>query len=327
MIAATSDERATDSKVLSTATSVAQKRDTLRVPMAVARDRAKLMHDIYSATLDVMHDRYFHADRAVVPARAMEDVFSEVEQQNGSAANWISVNMKAMSIDHEPKTEFEKRAARDIAAGQTAIEVTEDGFYRRAGAIPMTGGCVGCHAGFVSQPSRLPKYTGLVISIPIVPESAAESSPAQGVGQSSKNISRSTTLQARRQAELLHTTMHATLQVIHSRYYREDEGLPIPAAVMGDVFEELEAAQNIKLRWLAVDGLAMNTDHQPQDSFETEAVKSLKSGNEFHEHSEEGLYRRAAPITLSSHCLKCHMPDRKSTENRTAGLVIAIPID
>lgn len=133
--------------------------------------------------------------------------------------------------------------------------------------------------------------------------------------------------QARRQAEILHTSIHATLQVVHDRYYREDEGLPIPASILGDVFRELEDTENIKLRWLAVEGLAMNTDHQPQDDFETEAVKILKSGKSSHDQLENGLYRRAAPIILSSHCLKCHMPDRKSTRDRTAGLIIAIPVE
>lgn len=155
---------------------------------------------------------------------------------------------------------------------------------------------------------------------------ADEPSPVDGAGKGSFAIPRATTQQARRVAEILHTSIHATLQVVHDRYYREDEGLPIPAAVMGDVFKELETEQNVRLRWLAVEGLAMNTDHLPQDKFETEAVKSLKSGKPFHEQSEDGLYRRAAPITLSSHCLKCHMPDRKSTNDRKAGLIIAIPV-
>ena len=44
----------------------------------------------------------------------MEDVFAEIEHETGSKANWISVNLKAMSINHEPSTEFEKRAAREI---------------------------------------------------------------------------------------------------------------------------------------------------------------------------------------------------------------------
>lgn len=138
--------------------------------------------------------------------------------------------------------------------------------------------------------------------------------------------SRLSIAQARRQAEILHTSIHATLRVVHDRYYREDEGLPIPASILGDVFRELEDQEQITLRWLAVEGLAMNTDHHPQDDFETEAVKSLKSGKPFHEQSENGLYRRAAPIKLSSHCLKCHMPDRKSTRDRIAGLIIGISV-
>jgi hypothetical protein len=159
---------------------------------------------------------------------------------------------------------------------------------------------------------------------PLVP--ADENAAVETIRLSSKDLPRTTTPQARRQAEILHTSIHATLQVVHDRYYREDEGLPIPAAVMGNVFKDIETDQNVRLRWLAVEGLAMNTDHLPQDTFETDAVRLLKSGEKFHEVTEQGLYRRAAPITLSSHCLKCHMPDRKSTADRKAGLVISVPV-
>lgn len=143
------------------------------VPLTVARDRAKLMHSIYLTTLNVMHDRYFHADRSIVPARAMEDVFSEIEQETGSKANWISVNLRAMSINHEPSTDFEKRAAKEIATGESEVETTEDGYYRRATAIPMTGGCISCHAGVFNQSAKSRKFAALVISIPVVAESAA----------------------------------------------------------------------------------------------------------------------------------------------------------
>ncbi|MEJ7595180.1 MAG: hypothetical protein WKF77_26955, partial [Planctomycetaceae bacterium] len=64
--------------------------------------------------------------------------------------------------------------------------------------------------------------------------SADEASPTESVDKGSGTIPRAATLQARRQAEILHTSIHATLQVVHDRYYREDEGLPIPAAVLGD---------------------------------------------------------------------------------------------
>ncbi len=137
---------------------------------------------------------------------------------------------------------------------------------------------------------------------------------------------RVTVREARRQAELLHSLAHATLQLVHERYYREDEGLPIPAAVVNQAFAELKSEQQVTLRWLAVEGQAMNTDHRARDAFEREAVAALQAGKKSHEQVEVGLYRRAAPITLTNHCLKCHVPDRKSTEDRSAGLVVSIPV-
>ena len=131
---------------------------------------------------------------------------------------------------------------------------------------------------------------------------------------------------ARRQAEVLHDAMHASLQVVHHRYYVEDEGLPIPAAIFKDVFADLEKEQHVKLRWLVVEGQAMNDDHKPQTPFEHEAVKALTSGKKSHEEAENGVYRRAGSIALTNHCLKCHVPDRKNTNTRTAGLIITIPI-
>ena len=146
--------------------------DSDRVSVEVARDRAKLMHDIYTATLEMMHDRYFHGERAFVPARAMHDVFSEMKRQSKVEAQWISVNMKAMSIDHEPKSEFEKMAAKEIAGGKSELEVVENGFYRRAGAIPLSDGCISCHGGFLREPSKSPKFAGLVISVPVTGQPA-----------------------------------------------------------------------------------------------------------------------------------------------------------
>lgn len=132
--------------------------------------------------------------------------------------------------------------------------------------------------------------------------------------------------EARRQAELLHESMHHTLQVVHHRYYREDEGLPIPAATLLEVFGELEKEKQVKLRWLVVEGQAMNDDHKARDAFEKSAVEALRSGKKSFELAEKGVFRRAGPIALTNHCLKCHLPDRKSTATRTAGLIVAIPV-
>lgn len=127
-------------------------------------------------------------------------------------------------------------------------------------------------------------------------------------------------------AKALHDAMHSALRVSHDRYYREDEGLIIPAAALQEVFADVKKTRNITLRWLVVEGQAMNIDHEAQDDFEKAAVIALIAGKEFHAETTAKRYRRAAPITLSNHCLKCHVPDRRSTRDRKAGLIVSIPL-
>lgn len=159
-------------------------------------------------------------------------------------------------------------------------------------------------------------------------EEPATTPPIAETGKSDPNAKPQlvTVDEARRQAKLLHTAMHTTLQLVHHRYYREDEGLPIPAAVVDEAFTDIATEHPIKLQWLVVEGQAMNTDHKARSDFEHAAVSALKSGAASHEEVDSGTYRHAGPITLTNHCLKCHVPDRKSTANRTAGLIISIPV-
>lgn len=150
--------------------SPAKPADDNRVSVAEARGRAKLMHDIYSATLDSMHHHFFRRDRAVLPARAMEDVFSAIDKKSGITARWIAVNTPAMSINHEPETAFEKKAAEVLAAGKGEYEQAGKGTYLRAGSIPLGAGCVGCHTKFGTVNDNKPRFAGLVISIPVKDE-------------------------------------------------------------------------------------------------------------------------------------------------------------
>ena len=138
-----------------------------RVTEAEARARAKLMHEIYSNTLVVTHHYYFRHEGKTLPARAMEDVFEQIEKDSGIQSRWIAVNTPAMSVDHEPATAFEKKAAAEIAAGKAAYEEVADGYYRRASAIPLGEGCVGCHTKVFRAPAKTPRFAGLVISIPV----------------------------------------------------------------------------------------------------------------------------------------------------------------
>lgn len=140
-----------------------------------ARERAELMHEIYLSTLDAMHERYFHADRAVVPARAMEDVFRDMEAKTHSQARWISASFTPMNLDHEPKTDFEQMAAKQLSKGTEFTEVIEAGYYRRAGSVPLNGGCISCHSGKFGGTSPAKRFAGLVISVPVKPGSTLES--------------------------------------------------------------------------------------------------------------------------------------------------------
>jgi len=132
--------------------------------------------------------------------------------------------------------------------------------------------------------------------------------------------------EARGRARLLHETMHATLQIVHQEFFREDKGIPIPAATLKKVFRELAVRQKVELRWLAVNAQAMNDDHKPQNDFEQQAVRALASGKEEFELVEDGVFRHVGVITLASECLRCHVPNRMSTKDRAAGLIISMRI-
>ena len=138
--------------------------------------------------------------------------------------------------------------------------------------------------------------------------------------------SRPTVTEARERARLLHGTIHDTLQVVHAQYYREDERLLIPAASLEDVFQSVAERSGVELRWLVVEGRAMNVHHNPRDQFERDAAAALAAGQGEYEATADGVYRHAGAITLKAECLSCHLPSRSSNDDRTAGLVIAITV-
>lgn len=133
-----------------------------------ARERAKLLHEVFATTLDVIHERYFHGDRTAVPARAMEDVFQQLQRRRNIQARWIGVNARTMSLPHEPKDDFERAAAKAIREGKGEYEAVENGFYRRAEAIPLDGGCLSCHGTFGAE-VKSPRFAGLVLRFALEP--------------------------------------------------------------------------------------------------------------------------------------------------------------
>lgn len=133
-----------------------------------ARRQAKLLHVTYEATLHTVHREYFReAGRTPVPARVLEDVFYWVDEETHGETRWIAVNTEAMSIEHNPESEFEKQAAKELATGKEDFERVEGGMYRRAGAITLFATCLRCHESALQQQRSKKRVAALVISIPI----------------------------------------------------------------------------------------------------------------------------------------------------------------
>jgi len=132
--------------------------------------------------------------------------------------------------------------------------------------------------------------------------------------------------EARQRAKVLHELCHATLQIVHRRYYREDEGLPIPARTMESVFKAMHEQFPVTFHWISVNAKPMNVDHEPKSSFEKAAAKALAAGEDHFERIADKRFHYAAPVILANECLKCHSPLRTSNRELAAGLVITMPI-
>jgi hypothetical protein len=125
---------------------------------------------VFADTLEVTHRHYFRRDGAVLPSRALEDVFTRMDRRSGVKAKWIAVNTPAMSVNHEPETAFEKAAVAELARGKAEFSRVEKGYYLRAGAIPLGVGCVGCHTRNAPITDKKPRLAALVIAIPVKDE-------------------------------------------------------------------------------------------------------------------------------------------------------------
>jgi hypothetical protein len=133
-------------------------------------------------------------------------------------------------------------------------------------------------------------------------------------------------LEARVRSQLLHETIHGSLQVMHRDFFREGDRLRIPSSSMEDVFKELERSWNVRVSWMAVNAKAMNIDHLPDGPFEIRAATAIGKGEEMAEEVVEGRYRYAGAISLANECLKCHVPDRQNLETKKAAVLISMPL-
>jgi hypothetical protein len=159
------DEASTES----TAETSGDKPAAREVPATLeeARGRARLLHETIHGTLQVVHrDFYREGEKLPLPSRTLEDVFAELARTYGVEIRWLAVNAQAMNIDHEPQDDFEKQAAKSLAAGQEEFGAVENGLYRHVGRVRLASECLGCHISTTNRTNSKERSAGLAISVP-----------------------------------------------------------------------------------------------------------------------------------------------------------------
>lgn len=131
---------------------------------------------------------------------------------------------------------------------------------------------------------------------------------------------------ARGRARWMHEIIHGALQVMHRDFFDEDAvERSLPSQSLDDVFAEMARSHSVGIRWLGGNA-TKGKDHLPRDRFEEEAVAALIAGAPEHESLERGVYRFVGAIKMQNQCLKCHVRDRQTLEDRVGGLAISIPL-
>ncbi|RYD37415.1 MAG: DUF3365 domain-containing protein [Verrucomicrobiaceae bacterium] len=132
--------------------------------------------------------------------------------------------------------------------------------------------------------------------------------------------------EAQTRARLLHSSLGGTLEVMHRDFFRKNESRAIPSASLEDVFRKIEQEWGITLRWLASEATVMNADHTARDEFQKAALLKITRGEKEVMAVENGTLRFAGSIILRNECLKCHVRNRQSLEDRFAALEIRMAV-
>lgn len=187
------------------------------------------------------------------------------------------------------------------------------------------------HSSPTSSPLRLFAVPALALALlagDIGPTSRADDKkPATRTSAAKAPANLPKTLEeARGRARWLHEVVHGALQVMHRDFFDEDlVERSLPSQSLDDVFAEMSRSHSVEIRWLGVNA-TRGKDHLPKDRFEEQAAAALLSGQTEYEAVEKGRYRFAGHIRLQNECLKCHVRDRTTLEDRVAGLAIAFPM-
>ncbi|QDT87355.1 DUF3365 domain-containing protein [Gimesia chilikensis] len=146
---------------------------SLPTTIGEAQIRARILHETIHGALQVIHRDFFQEDESrVIPSHSLEDVFKELNRAHGVKIRWLAVNAKAMNIDNEPKTEFEKMSVKELSVGKASYEQVIDDQFHYTGKIRLPSQCLKCHLPM--RRDNRDRVAGLVISMPVKSHGKAE---------------------------------------------------------------------------------------------------------------------------------------------------------
>ncbi len=131
-----------------------------------ARERARILHEAFHGALQVMHRDFFREDEKLsLPSRSLEDVFATMAETHQVELHWLAVDANAMSLKHEPKTDFERAAVAALTTGKDEFEQASDDKFQFARSIRLSDSCLKCHAR--SRSNNNNRKAALTITMPI----------------------------------------------------------------------------------------------------------------------------------------------------------------
>jgi hypothetical protein len=153
-----------------------------------------------------------------------------------------------------------------------------------------------------------------------------ETSDGESLADTVRQVSFPTTVEeARGRARWIHEGFHGALQVMHRDFFEDEDTGSLPSQSLDDVFAEMARSWGVQIRWLGVNA-TKGINHKPKDRFEEKAAAALQGGAKEFEQIEAARYRYVGMIRLQNECLKCHVRDRATLEDRVAGLAISFPL-
>ena len=116
------------------------------------REQVKMLDDLYKNAVVSITKSYVNKQDDRPAAVIAKDVFGAMEKKGWHSARLVDATGDPMNEENEPKSEFEKEAARRIRAGETYLDrVVGEGKDRRleaATVVPVVmKQCGACHGG------------------------------------------------------------------------------------------------------------------------------------------------------------------------------------